>query len=225
MTTAIDRDSTQWSAMPGWGIFADLMPPELMLSRQLQRLRKALIAFLVIVVLACAAIYVYALGKHSSASTALDNAEAETAVLAGQQGSYSDVTQLRSTVSQIQAQVAAAMADDVDVAKLITAIRDALPATMSITSINITVSPTGGAVAAAGAAPAGGTQIGTVAITGSGQSITDLSSYVLKLAALPGVVNVVPNTNAATGRSTTFNLTLGVTSALYTHQYAVKAGN
>ena len=45
MTAAIATSGQQlWSTMPGWGIVADLTPPELIASRRLRLLRKLLIA-------------------------------------------------------------------------------------------------------------------------------------------------------------------------------------
>ena len=47
-----------WNGMPGWGIVADLTPPELIASRHLKVLRKWIVLGLVVLVLACVAGYV-----------------------------------------------------------------------------------------------------------------------------------------------------------------------
>ena len=52
-----------WSSMPGWGIVADLTPPELIASRHLKVLRKWIVLGLVVLVVACVAGYVLAAQK------------------------------------------------------------------------------------------------------------------------------------------------------------------
>ena len=53
--TATPPPAQLWSTMPGWGIAADLTPPELINSRALKTLRKWLGAGLVVLLLACIA--------------------------------------------------------------------------------------------------------------------------------------------------------------------------
>jgi hypothetical protein len=223
MTSVIQRSAQPWSTMPGWGIFADLMPPELQAARKLKGLRRALLAGLVILVLACVGGYVYAMNKHSSAQSALDQAQANTATVRAEQNKYADVTQLRTAATGIQSQVAAAMADDVDFGAFIAQVRAALPGSLAITSLTITIAPNSGSTApslSSSAAP----QIGTVTLGGTGKSLADLSGYVVKLAALPAVIDVIPTTNSASGAKTAFNVSFGITSALYSHLFTVKAG-
>lgn len=226
-TVATERPAEPWSAMPGWGIFADLMPPELLALRQLKGLRKTLLIVLLVVVLACAGGYGYAMHQHSTASAAYDRAQAQTVALTAQQGKYADVTQLRSTTAGIRTQIASAMVNDVDFAAFLGQVRAALPGSLSLTSITMTVNPGGSTTGAGGAASLATTaanRIGTVSLTGGGQTLADLSGFVTALAALPGVVDVLPTSNTAAASATTFTVSFGVTDALYTHRYAVKAG-
>ena len=53
--------------MPGWGIVADLTPPELIAARGLRVLRKRIVAALVVIVLLCAGGYVWAAAKDNAA--------------------------------------------------------------------------------------------------------------------------------------------------------------
>lgn len=228
-TLASERAVEPWSAMPGWGIFADLTPPELLALRQLKGLRKTLLIVLLVVVLACVGGYGYAMHQHSTAAAAYDRAQAQTSSLTAQQSKYSDVTRLRTTTAGINTQIASAMANDVDFAAFLGKVRAALPGSLSLTSVTMTTNPGTGTTAAGSGgavslATGAGTRIGTVSLVGTGQSLADLSGFVTALAALPGVVDVLPSSNTAAANATTFNVTFGVTDALYTHRYAVKAG-
>jgi len=226
MTSVVDKTAT-WGTMPGWGIFADLLPPELVASRQLRKLQKRLLALIVAVLVLCAGGYVYAMLQHSSASSALSKAKATSQAIQAQQGNYAAVTQIRTANTGIQAQIAQAMAGDVDFAKFVRQIRAALPPTMSITSTTITLNAAGAAPAnGSNATLSGATNIGTVSIAGGGQAIPDLAVFVTSLSAVPGVVDVVPSSNVLLGNGTTsYTLTFGITDQLLSHRYDGKAGN
>ena len=70
MTITEERPAL-WSAMPGWGIAADLIPPELINARQLKVLRKLMAAGIVALLVVCAGGYYLAAAENSSASADL----------------------------------------------------------------------------------------------------------------------------------------------------------
>jgi hypothetical protein len=135
------------------------------------------------------------------------------------------------------------MIHDVDVAVLIAKMRSALPATLSLTNVTISLNNTseqsvGSAGSAASLDTSGHQHIGTVTLSGSGITLADLAGYVANLAALPGVADVIPSSNATTatvaikhGKQapsfTQFNIALTVTDELYSHHFDVtsKGGN
>jgi len=214
-----------WNAMPGWGIAADLTPPELVAMRRLRMLRKLIAGGLAFVVVLCIAGYAYAWNQHSDASSARDNATAHNSQLTAQQNRYSGVTQIEGAVSSVQGQISSLMKTDVDVTKFVTAVRGALPGTMAITQFGITFNA---ANAAAGVPQVvgGSTVIGKATLSGTGRTLSDLSTFLDKLGAIPGIVNLVPGSNAAGEHGATqFSLTFDLTDALYSHRYdASKAG-
>jgi hypothetical protein len=212
--------------MPGWGIFADLLPPELVASRQLRKLQKRLLAGLIAVLVLCACGYAYAIVQHSSAANSLKKTQATSAAISAEQVRYADVTRIRSANSVIQAQIATAMAGDVDFAKFLASIRAALPATMSIASETVTLNPLGSPKGnSASASLSGADQLGTVTIAGSGQTLADLPVFVKNLQTVTGVVDIIPGSNALSGQgtSTAFTVTFGVTSAVLSHRFDGKA--
>ncbi len=227
MTAVLERkqDSAVWAAMPGWGIVADLTPPEIVAKRQLRVLRRLIAGALVIVVVVWVAAYVYAFLQNSSAADEADAARAETTNLQIAAGKYSGVTRIEATVDSIRAQVASVMLDDVDVPDLLTKVRQALPGTMSIQNMSMTLTPAtaAGEVSTGTLDASGHPVIGTVTVTGSGRSLDDLPAYIDRLVRIRGVANVVPGSNQVTGGTAQFTLNFALTDQLYSHRYDVTA--
>lgn len=206
-----------WGDMPGWNIVADLTPPELVAQRSLAVLRRRILMALVVVVLLCIGAYGYAFFEKSAASTDAATASDGTSSLMRKANSYAGITRIEAAVDQVRGQVGTVMQNDVDVAHAIAAIRAALPATMSIQSLALTLTATAGAQT--GLDASGKTQIGTVTISGAGRTLDDLPAYVDRLAKVRGVVNVLPGSNQVTAGVAQFNLTAALTDQLYTHRY------
>ena len=215
-----------WGTMPGWGIAADLTPPELVAARRLKVLQKFIAAALAIVVLACIGLYTMAYLSKSSATSALDAANAKTSQLTAQQAKYTKVTLIQTQTKAIDAQISSLMSSDVDVSGLVGKLRKALPGTMSITSVSVTL--TGSSAVAGAAGPSldtsGLPQIGAITLTGVAQNLDNLADYVSALSALPGVVNVIPTSNVSNPRSATWNVTMQLDNKLYSHRYDKIAG-
>lgn len=217
-------NSRLWSSMPGWGIVADLTPPELIEARHLRVLRKVIVAGLALVVVLCAGAYVLAVQKDSSAKDARDAITTRTALLNQRLDApaFRNVVKMQGTVAQVQSRVALLMKDDVDLSLLLAKIRKALPATMVINSLSLTLNP--GSATAPGAAgtgldTAGQAVIGTVTVAGSGRTLDDLPAYVDRLASVDGLVNLVPTSNQAAKGAAQFSLSFQVTDKLYSHRY------
>jgi hypothetical protein len=213
-----------WSTMPGWGIYADLTPPELVNSRRLKSLRKAIVAALVALLVLCAGGYVLAARKHAAASGELDSVQAQTAQLQANASRYAVVTKIQGTVTDVQAKVATLMSGDVDLVKLIAQIRSSLPPTMTIKqeAVTITIAASAGAQASAsgtGLDTSGRPQIGTVTVSGAAKSMDDLSVYVDALKVIPGVVDVLPLSNVTDATGVQYNLSLGLTDVLLSHRF------
>ena len=221
MTATAPAPAQLWSTMPGWGIAADLTPPELINSRELKTLRKWIGAGLVILLLACTAEYLAAARQHSAASAALDEVNAQTSQLEAGVRKYAGVTQIQGNVTQVQTQIAKFMGTDVDLVKLMSRLRSALPAPMTITSETVTITAATAVTAPTGAAPALQATIGTVTISGTGRVLANLATYVDRLQAIPGVTDVNPTSNVRSGRSTHYSLSLNLSAATLSHRFDV----
>jgi cell division protein FtsL len=228
--TTMTEPNQLWSAMPGWGIFADLTPPELTAARRLSVLRKVIVTALVVVIVLCAAGVVFASRQKSSATTSLGRQQIQTSRLNSRISSFSGLTKLQGTVTQVKAQVTAAMAGDVTFPKFVGEVRAALPGTMTIQDLGLTISAAAvnangaanTAAAAVGLDKSGKPVIGQVTLTGTGPTFDALSSYVDALSKISGIVNVVPTsstTNAEHGSQIQYNLTFSVTDEVLSHRF------
>jgi hypothetical protein len=210
-----------WSTMPGWGIAADLTPPELINSRELRTLRKWIGAGVVILLLGCTGGYLAASRQNHAASADLAKVNAQTVQLQSGVSRYATVTQIQANVTLIQAQIANLMGGDVDLVTLMGRIRSGLPAPMAIASESITINLAAAAAAPAGTAPPALTTIGTVTISGTGRALDNLATYVEHLQKIPGVIDVNPTTNVLSGRTTHYSLSLSLTAAAFSHRFDV----
>lgn len=217
-------DNRLWSSMPGWGIVADLTPPELIAERHLRVLRKVIVAALSLVLVLCAAGYALAVRQHSSAADAGNAVNARTAQLQQQLAdpTFRNVVQMQGTLAKVQAQVAILMKDDVDLPALLTKVRAVAPASIALSTLTVTMNTSATAPGTTtGLDTSGHTVIGTVVVAGSGKTLDDLPAYIDRLARISGVVNLVPTTNLSAQGSVAFSLAFAVTDKLYSHRYDV----
>ena len=132
---------------------------------------------------------------------------------------------MQGTVTDVQAQIAKLMGGDVDLVNLMDRIRNDLPSTMTIRQESVTIAL--GATTSTGTKPATGldtsgqVRIGNITISGTAKALDDLSVYVDRLAAVPGIVDVLPASNIADATGVQYNLTLGLTDKLLSHRFDV----
>lgn len=217
MTSLMDpRAGAPWTTMPGWGIVADLTPPELIAARGLRTLRRLLVLALVLVVLLCVAGYVFARSSDNTAHDQLDTANAQTVQLTSERNKYAVVTQVQDATQSIRAELATLFASDIDAAVVLAQIQGALPKGMSFTSI--TFSPT---TASVGTDPSDPTlvQVGTITISGTSTGLNDLPLYAAALGRLKGFTDIIPTSNSKGSKSVSWTVTAGLTSDLLTHRY------
>lgn len=225
MTLTAQRPGT-FDSMPGWGIAADLIPPELRHARQLRTLRKLLTAGVLALLVVCAVGYYLAAHENASAAAELAEVEARTVQLQEDGRGYSDVVLIQGAVDRIEGQIAPVMAGDIDLAALMGALQSNLPPTMTIDQQAIVLSTAGAAAttAAAGSGADSSAVIGTITLSGTGQRLDDLADYIDRLRTVDGLVEVTPVSNTISDAGTRYSLTMGLTDALLTHRYDVGGG-
>jgi Tfp pilus assembly protein PilN len=229
VTVTSEQPTAIWNSMPGWGIVADLTPPELLATRRLKLVRKMLFGGLIVVLVLVVAGFAWAFMQKRSASDSLSAEQARTTLLQAQQQRYSDVTRIQSALAASNSRLAGLMAKDVDLGGLITAIATDKPPGLVIGQLgaNVTATTSGQSSAAnAGASmldTSGHTHIGTITITGVATSLNDVSTYVDRLQAVKGVVVPYPSTNQLNAVGVQFTVQLTMTDELFTHEYDVSS--
>jgi hypothetical protein len=222
-----------WDSRPGWGISVDLTPPEVLDARRARVLKRLIGLGLVLVTVVCAGVTLMALNDKSATQGTYDAAQARTTELEAGAGAYVEVTMLSAVASQIAAQVATLMENDVDFVQLMALIRIGLPPHVQITNEAILLAPAETPVPAPAdaadpasadaptAAPvsAGPTIIGSVSLAGTGNVIGDLAPFVATLNHVPGVVDVLPTSTIQTDTGMSFTLSMNITDELYSHLY------
>lgn len=223
MTVTVERTGP-WRTRPGWGISADLTPPEVVTERSLARLRRRLGLGLVALLVVVGGGYVLAARHHGAAESSLEAQQVEAARLHARVADFADISQTQASLTRLRAQIATLMTGDVDLDALMGRLSTSLPPGMTITSESVSFGAAGAAAAtgATGDAAVDPTQpstIGTIALSGQGRRLDDLAAYVDRLQAIRGVTDVVPTSNAATKSGVDYTATMSLTSDLLSHRY------
>ena len=228
MTTVLHRPAPPepgrevWNAMPGWGIAANLTPPELIVSRRLRRVQERLVIAALVIIMLAAGGYAYAFWQVHTAQGGLQSANARTTQLRQQEAQYSIVTTLQGNIGSVRHHIQTLMTDDVDVSTLLAQVERAQPAGVAITQLTLSMD---GSSAGPGSADgqsldtSGQVHVGQISLQGTGRSLDDASAYVVALAKLPGVVDVFPTSNVTQAIGTQFDLTVNLTDSLLSHRF------
>jgi hypothetical protein len=173
------------------------------------------------VLVICAAAFGYAAVRQQAARDEAVAATDRTTQLTRTVERYSGITVIETTVTGLDRQVGTLLENDVDLPRTVAAIDRALPASMTIQSMSVTVSPDGSVEGGGSLDRSGHPSIGSVTISGAGRTLDDLPAFVDRLTAIKGVVDVLPSLNAVAGRTAQYSVSLTLTDALYTHRYDV----
>jgi hypothetical protein len=210
---------------PGWGIAAELMPPEILDGRRAKVIQRLMVLGLAGLLAICALSYgAVRLAGHGPAAD-LKKVNAQTVQLQQQQRSYNNVVRIKGQISAANSQLAALMASDTDIAQAVTATLGAAPIGTTIDQLSVAINAAGGqATAATGAGAANldtGTaaHIGTISISGVTPQLTDVAAYVDSLAAVPGIAVPYPGTSSVGPKGTNFSIQVVVTSVLHSSRF------
>lgn len=228
MTLTAPPTTQMWSTMPGWGITANLLPPEVVAARRLGAIRKMIVAVMILVVVLGGLGYGYALLQQHSARDDLSSEQARTTALLAQQRTYAEVVALAGTISQIKDELATLMAGDVDAAKLVDAIVARLPTGAAITQLQATLAQdlgqTNSSTTSTGVGvldTSGRTHVGSVSVTATLKSMQDGAAFATQLATIPGVIDVYPTSQTNNSGSIQITIQMILTDQLLTHRFDV----
>jgi hypothetical protein len=216
-----------WSSMPGWGISADLVPPEILTARRAKAVRRLVVMALAGVLALCAAASVLAFRHTAGASSALQAEQAHSASLRGEQDRYAEVIRVQGTLGSVRSELATLLADDVDFSALATQVEGARPPSVRLSQVTavlaIAAAPgASGATSGLGSLDSSGRQhLGSLTITGTAGSMTDIAGYTDRLARIRGAAAANPISQQRTAGGVQFTIQLSLTDLVLTGHYAV----
>jgi Tfp pilus assembly protein PilO len=228
MTAVLLPEHTElWRTMPGWGITANLLPPEIVAARRARVVRKIVIIVLAALLVLGAAGYFLAYKQKQDASSDLAAAQAQTEQLHVQQHKYDEVVEITGEVAQVASKISTLFATDVDFPHLLNELVAKAPKSGEITQLAVALQggPTVSGQASTSSQPTvaldptGQTPVGNVTITGTAGSMSEVAAYVNALARVPGVIYVYPTSQQADGGTVTYALALTLTDKVYSHHY------
>jgi len=224
MTTMQPREL--WSTMPGWGIVANLIPPEVLQARRVRAIRKLVAYALCVLVLLAGLGYGYAFFRSKQAADTLAAEQTRTSQLLAQQKRYADVTLLQGSVAGVRTELSKLLESDVDVSALVGSILKQLPPGATVSQLAVTMSPPAGRQATANMASGTGSldtsghpHIGLVTLTGQASKVPDVSTLVERLSALPGFIDPYPTSNTTNDKGTLFTIQFSINDSLLSHRY------
>lgn len=222
--TAVLPDRGPEMTSPGWGVFADLTPPELISARRAGVMRRWMLLALVLVVVLVGLGYVASIVNAGRANSALADEQSVTAQLTTEQNKYNGVTRINGAISTVQGELATLMTGDVEMARLIDTVRSPLPRTMAIATLSLTVNDaaaTAGGGTGSSLDTSGEPVVGRVTLSGTAKGVRDVAAYVTALNATKGVVDVLPSSNSSSADGYAYTISLGVTDQVLSHRYDV----
>lgn len=224
MTTMQPREL--WSTMPGWGIVANLIPPEVLQARRVRAIRKLVAYALCALVLLAGLGYGYAFFRSQQAADTLAAEQSRTSQLLVQQKRYADVTLLQGSVAGVRTELSGLLASDVDMSAVVTSIVRQLPAGASISQLAVTMASAPGRQSSANLNSGTGSldtsghpHIGLITVTGQANRVPDVSVLVDRLHALPGFIDPYPTSNTTNDKGTLFTIQFSIDDRLLSHRY------
>lgn len=200
-------------------IITNLLPPEIVDARRARRAQRTVLTALVVFAVLLCGWYGVAAYQTSIMDTELDRATAEIQQVRVQQQQYGEVTRVQGESRAITDALSAVIAEDLQWSELFPALRaPADRAGIQISKIAGELAPVGGAPGAVPSAVSDRT-VGTVTITGSGTSKTQVADYVRTLATVPNVANPLLGSVIATSEAVNFTVTIDVTAGALSGRY------
>ncbi|MBN9374653.1 MAG: fimbrial assembly protein [Cellulomonas sp.] len=199
MTTVSERPRTRGASGFVQGQpQVNLLPPEVRAARGLKTLKRLLVMALVLVVLLCAASWVFARNDKSNAADGLTKAQDKTTQLKAEEKKYAEVPQVLGLLDSTTKARALGMSTEVLWSPYYQAIAAVLPTGVSFDSLQVTeASPTTAAPAAS--SPLQAASVGQIQFTARSKTLPDTAAWIDALDAIPGLGDAWLTTAAVQG--------------------------
>jgi outer membrane biogenesis lipoprotein LolB len=199
----------------------DLMPPEIRTKRSQLRVRRSLrlvlVGVFVVVLVACGATW----ALSAVAQTSLSAAQAQQQQLVAQQGQYSDVTGVQTSIALIKAGQRVGDSTEIDWQAYLDKLQATLPSGVSLTNVTVDMATP---IKAYGTStvPLQGDRIATLTFSATSPSLPSIPVWLDGLATLPGFADATPGDVSLSGSSYTANVTMHINTEAFLNRYAAK---
>jgi len=218
-------------------IAANLLPVEVVETRRSRKVRRIVLAALVVFVVALAGWYGSASHQTSAARSDLTKVEDDVQRLLRQQNAFTEVVATQAESLAVTTQLSALLADDLQWSRLLRSLQAAAPTDVRVTAVSGTLTPRAADGAAAGAGATAGGQaesqlpstsgeksIGALVVTGSGASQVTVAAFVDALGKVSGVGNPLFSGANLQDGALNFSVRLDITASALSGRYTAKSG-
>ena len=200
----------------------DLMPPEIRLKRSQLRMRRSLRLILggvaVLTVVGCGASW----ALSTVAQTTLSAAQAQQQQLVAEQGQYADVTNVKQSISLIQAGQRVGDSTEVDWQNYLTKMQATLPAGVGLDTVTVDMA-TPIKEYASSTVPLQGDRIATLAFSATSPSLPSIPVWLDGLATLPGFVDATPGDVTLAETGYTVQVTMHINTDAFLNRFVKKS--
>ncbi len=218
------RTRVEWASVPR----VNLLPAEIVEGRRLRKTQVRLAAVVACVVLGGLGATAWAQYQVSVARTEQAGVQARTSQLQAEAATYAEVPRVLAEVDAVSAARERAMAADVLWYRFLDELAVATPSTVSLTSLEMSMSAANGAVATQDALTRA--DLGDVTISGDATRIPDVAAWLTAVGTVHGLdvsrLQSAVRSEAAGGTSSgvKFASAVGVTENALSHRYDRKGG-
>jgi Tfp pilus assembly protein PilN len=209
-------------------IAANLLPVEIIESRNGRKVRRAVLAALVAFVLVMAGWYALATVQTVQARADLTGAQDDARRLQHQQGAFSDVVTTQAQSDVISTQLSLLLAQDLPWSDLLSSLQSAAPADVQLTGITGAMNPSDTAAGKGSKVitlPTTSDQklVGALSIQGIAASKAAVAAYVDALAKVKGLANPLLGDATIQDGKLTFTVKVDITEAALGGRFAAKS--
>ncbi|HNE88093.1 MAG: PilN domain-containing protein [Candidatus Nanopelagicales bacterium] len=170
----------------------DLIPPAILLRRQVQRSKRMVLFALLAVVALLAGLFVIGRVQLASATAELATAQQRLRDAEAEKAKYAEVPAVYAAVDAARAELAQAMGNEVQVARLVANLAAIMPPSVSLTQVSMIIGPEDEADTVAKATDeAVAPLVGTVTFSGEAATFNDVSLWIETLRNNPDYQNVI----------------------------------
>ncbi len=172
----------------------DLIPPAILLRRQVRRSKKLVLLALLGVLALLAGLFMIGRVQLASATAQLATAQQGLRDAEAEKAKYAEVPAVYAAVDAARAELAQAMGNEVQVARLVADLAAIMPANVSLTQVSMVIGEqesSGSNRAAATPEEAVEPLVGTVTFSGEAATFNDVSTWIETLRNNPDYQNVI----------------------------------